>query len=238
MLSFSEWHEQLEMVASMSQWNEQVKLVNIATRLKGEAYAFYQSCTYTQCASYPLLVEQLSKRFTPVQIQSVQSSLFHDRKQRQGEVVDTFAKELRPLYRKAYPPAQRGSEEVETMGLHPELKGKLVGQEGTFDQLLAKDCVEEAKMHHFGGDSGRRSSARSYGGKVIGEVSPGVLHRDHIPAPRIEDKNQQFLLEPVESLLAEKGVLVKTRLVQVDKEGCSTLLMQNHTAEPIWLEEE
>ena len=32
--SFSEWHEQLEMVASMCQWSEQVKLVNIATRLK------------------------------------------------------------------------------------------------------------------------------------------------------------------------------------------------------------
>ena len=28
------------MVASMCQWSEQVKLVNIATRLKGEAYAF------------------------------------------------------------------------------------------------------------------------------------------------------------------------------------------------------
>ena len=56
-------------------------------------------------------------------------------------------------------------------------------------------------------------------------------------AARIEGKNQRFLLEPVESLLAEKSVLVETRLVQVDKEGCSTLLMQNRTAEPIWLEE-
>ena len=53
--SFSEWHEQLEMVASMCQWSEQVKLVTIATRLKGEAYAFYRSCTSTQRASYPLL---------------------------------------------------------------------------------------------------------------------------------------------------------------------------------------
>ena len=30
---------------------------------------------------------------------------------------------------------------------------------------------------------------------------------------------------------------METRLVQVDKEWCSTLLMQNRTAEPIWLEE-
>ena len=49
----------------------------------------------------------------------------------------------------AYLPAQRGSEEAETMEravfanqflavLHPELKGKLAGHEGTFDQLLAR----------------------------------------------------------------------------------------------------
>ena len=75
----------------MCQWSKQVKLVNIATRLNGEDYDFYRSCTSTQRASYPLLVEQLSKRFSPIQIQSGQSSLFHDRKQRQGEVVDTFA---------------------------------------------------------------------------------------------------------------------------------------------------
>ena len=41
----------------------------------------------------------------------------------------------------------------------------------------------------------------------------------------------------MESLLAEKGVLVETGLVQVDKEGRSALLLQNHTAEPICLEE-
>ena len=39
-----------------------------------------------------------------------------------------------------------------------------------------------------------------------------------LAAVRMEGKNQQFLLEPVESLLAEKGVVVETGLVQVDKE--------------------
>ena len=48
--SFREWHEQLEMVASMCQWHETKKLVNIATRLKGEAYALNQSCSSTKCA--------------------------------------------------------------------------------------------------------------------------------------------------------------------------------------------
>ena len=40
-----------------------------------------------------------------------------------------------------------------------------------------------------------------------------------LAAVRTERKDQQFLLEPAESLLAEKGVLVETGLVQVDKRG-------------------
>ena len=54
--------------------------------------------------------------------------------------MDTFAQKLRSLFRMAYPPAQRGNEEAETIkqavlanqflaGLHPELKDKLAGQE-------------------------------------------------------------------------------------------------------------
>ena len=143
-------------------------------------------------------MEQLSKWFTPVQIQSVESNLFYDQKQRHGEPVDTFAQELGSLFRKAYPPAQRKSKEAETMGramlanqflagLHQEVKGRLAGQECTFDQLLARSRFEEAKLCDFGGDSGWRSGVRSYGGEVIGEAAPGVLHRDNIPAPKIED---------------------------------------------------
>ena len=39
--TFSEWHEQLELVASMCQWSDQLKLINVATRLRGAAYAFF-----------------------------------------------------------------------------------------------------------------------------------------------------------------------------------------------------
>ena len=95
--------------------------------------------------------------------------------------MDTFAQELRSLFRKAYPPAQRGSEEAETMGravlanqflagLHPELKGKLAGQEGTFDQLLARARFEEAKLRDFGGDSGRRSRRLSSHPRARGQA--------------------------------------------------------------------
>ena len=52
----------------------------------------------------------------------------------------------------------------------------------------------------------------------------------------IAGKNQQFLLESMESLLADKGVLVESGLAQSDKDGRFTLVLQNHSAEPIHLE--
>ena len=65
-----------------------MKLVNLATRLKGQVYAFYWSCSPAQRASYPVLMEALLHR-------SVQTSQFHKRKQGTSESVDSFAQELR-----------------------------------------------------------------------------------------------------------------------------------------------
>ena len=118
------------------------------------------------------------------------------------ETVDTFAQELWSLFRKAYPPAQRGSEEAETMGravlanqflvgLHPELKGKLAGQEGTFDQLLARARFEEAKLRDFGGDSERRSGVRSYGGESDRQSSPRRFARGSYPSS--QDRGQRVV---------------------------------------------
>ena len=46
-------------------------------------------------------------------------------------------------------------------GLQPELKSKLAGQEGSFDQLLARARFEEAKQREFAAERERRSSSRS-----------------------------------------------------------------------------
>ena len=58
----------------------------------------------------------LEKRFTPVRIQSVQSELFHSRKQQNQEKVDEYAQDLSRLYQKAYPQVQQGTGETEVMG--------------------------------------------------------------------------------------------------------------------------
>ena len=114
--TIDDWLDRFELVAGMCKWSPQVKLVNLATRLGGQAYAFYRSCTPEQRTSYEVLVSELRKRFTPVRIQSVESSHFHERKQGKDESVDCYAQELRRLFEKAYPQTQQGSKEAEEMG--------------------------------------------------------------------------------------------------------------------------
>ena len=132
-------------------------MVNLATSLKGVDYALYRSCTATQRASYLQIVGLLTDQFTPLQTQSIQSSLFSDRKQQPNETVDEYAQDVRHLFFQAYPRAQQETEETETMrqsvsayqfvaGLKSNLKSKVAGVEGTFDQLLVKARFEEAKL--------------------------------------------------------------------------------------------
>ena len=80
--TFQDWIEQFEMVASIGGWDERAKLVNLTTRLRGQAYTFYKSCPDQERRKYTTLVAQLKQRFTPVRLRAVQSSLFHDRKQK------------------------------------------------------------------------------------------------------------------------------------------------------------
>ena len=87
----------------------------------------------------------------------MQSSLFHDYKQKPGESVDHYAQELRLLFYKAYPHAQQGTLETEKLGqsvlvnqfvtgLLGDIKANVVGIEGSFDQLLVRARFEEAKL--------------------------------------------------------------------------------------------
>ena len=155
--TIKEWLEQFEMIAEVCRWDSKAKLVNMVTRLRGEAYAFYKSCSLQQRRSYEEMTSALTKRFTPVRIQAVESGLFHERKQRERESADSYAQALRGLFKKAYPSAQRGSPEAESMGravlasqfasgLLPAIKSKVAGSDGDLETLLAKARFEEAKL--------------------------------------------------------------------------------------------
>ena len=53
----------------------------------------------------------------------------------------------------------------------------------------------------------------------------------------LEGIDQHFLLEPVDSLLADEGIRVKPGVAQTDGDGSFTLVLQNYTGESIYLEE-
>ena len=157
---FQEWLDQFEMVADVCNWSLQARLVNLITRLCGQAYVFFRSCTVEQRTNYSLLVAELQKRFTPVHLTTEHSSLFHDKKQGLTETVDLYAQQLCCLFNKAYPSVQQGTKEAETFGqtvlvnqfvagLLPAIKSKLVGIEGDFSYLLTKARFEEAKLQHL-----------------------------------------------------------------------------------------
>ena len=180
--TFEEWITQFELVAEMHKWNPQAKLIHLITRLRGEAFNFYRSCSKQQKASYDLLVKELTHRFTPVRIQSVQTSLFHDRKQRDHETVDKYAQDLKSLFYKAYPQSQQGNEAAESMGksvlasqfvagLNPVLKPKVAGTEGEFEALLVKARFEEAKLRDLG-PSKKSSESTATPGHSTGPPKP------------------------------------------------------------------
>ena len=105
--TIDEWLERFATLAEECQWTPWAKLLHLTSRLEKQAYAFYRSCSPQKKASYDLLVVELRKRFSPVRIQGVDTSLFHERKQGEGESVDQYAQELRRLHQKAYPESLR-----------------------------------------------------------------------------------------------------------------------------------
>ena len=158
--TIEEWLEQFELVAAVAHWDQSAKLANLVTRLKGSAFAFFRSCPVEQRRSYHTISTELRKRFTPVRIGAVQTSLFHDRKQSDSETVDTYAQDLRHLFHKAYPSSKRGAHEAEAIaqtvltnqfvaGLRSNIKAKVAGTEGTFGELLTKARFEEAKVREL-----------------------------------------------------------------------------------------
>lgn len=97
------------------------------------------------------------KRFMPVQLTAVQTQLFHNGLQGPGESVEHFIQGLRKLFNRAYAQATHEGPQAERMGqillanqfvagLRLELKRKLIGVDGTLEELVLKAPFEEAKV--------------------------------------------------------------------------------------------
>lgn len=204
--SFQDWKDQFELVARVCQWDSQMELANLVTRLRGQAYAFCRSCSPATKASYDALVAELTRRFVPVRIQSVQSSLFYEWKQATGETVEAYTQDLRKLFNRAYPQKQRGTREAETMaqsvlasefaaGLRSAIKMKVAGTEGRFEQLLVKARFEEAKLCDLGDlmpskSFHKPSPKQPAGGSPQGTQQVATSGRDRGPQARFEGRSK------------------------------------------------
>ena len=223
------------MVADVCNWSLQAKLVNLITRLRGQAYAFFRSCTMEQCTNYSLLVAELQKRFTPVHLPTEQSSLFHDKKQGLTETVDQYAQQLRFLFNKAYPSIQQGTKEAETFGqtvlvnqfvagLLPAIKSKLVGIEGDFSHLLTKARFEEAKLQHL--DSVQLTIPVS-ANKVLSNSRSPVNYENQSPF-RLQRSSVRFRTGPIDVTIVGHHRIYLSNVLILLSRGFQRLLYVDH----------
>ena len=134
--------------------------MHLTSNLWDTAISFYQSCSRDIRGQYLLLVTALNTRSTPVRLTAVQTQLFHNRQQQPQESVEQSAQELQKLYNLVYIGAASEGPQAEGMGrtllanqfvtgLRPELKRKLIGVDGSLEELVVKARFEEAKIREF-----------------------------------------------------------------------------------------
>jgi hypothetical protein len=158
-VGFAEWHEHFENAANLAGWDDHWRLVHLTSSLKDTAASFYRSCGSDVRNNYRPLLMALMRRFTPVQLTAVQTQLFHTRLQGDKESVEQFVQDLRKLFNRAYARDGLQAERIGQIllanqfvaGLRPELKRKLIGVDGSLEELVLKARFEEAKGREFAG---------------------------------------------------------------------------------------
>ena len=154
--TFKELIGQLEMVASIGCWDDCTKLDYGGKRMLSTGSALNRKGVATTH-----LLQSLPQELRLFDFKQCKAAVFHDRKQKPNEPVDAYAQELRRLFYLAYPRAQQSLQEVEDMmnlvlvyqfvvGLQQELKVKLAGVDGIFDELWTKARFKEAKIQDLG----------------------------------------------------------------------------------------
>ena len=118
--------------------------------------------------------------------------MFHKRKQKSKESVEEYAQDLSRLYQCAYPNSERGSADAERMGqtvlayqfvagLKPEIRLKVAGHEESFEQLLMKAQIEEAKLHDLQPipENTKQTIEKTLQGRQQPQGIPSADNKDH-----------------------------------------------------------
>ena len=229
--TFLEWVEQFELVAGICGWNDQAKLVNLTTRLRAQAYAFYRTCTPKQRSQYQELKAKLAERFTPVRIQAVHSNLFHH-----GENTSQVTLLV-----------QKGTQLELLLGT--DVLGKLGFQ-------VLQKC-RNGKPHDLLSVEVRQEESTT-GVSVVEEAAPGkvvtvkALKATRIPGRHCQlirvctstsadmGKEDMLLFNPTELEAEDQqsaGTGVTPCLVMPAADGIMVIAVENHNHHPIELEE-
>ena len=170
---FVEWHKHFQNVVNLAGWDDHWRLVHLTSSLKDTAASFYRSCSCEVRNDYRVLLRELKRRITPVQLTAVQTQLFHNRMQGKEGVSGTVCPGPEETHQPCLLPSnprgpasgEDGSDPVSQSicaGLRSELKRKSIGIEGSLEELVLKAHFKEAKGQEFAG-SPRDLLAKSKG---------------------------------------------------------------------------
>ena len=98
-----DWFEEFDTLAILYHWSPQEELVALVSKLKGAALSVYRAASAEEKRSCAAIRRELITQFQPVRIQAIQNNMFRRRTQRQNETVGAYYRDLRELYRRAFP---------------------------------------------------------------------------------------------------------------------------------------
>ena len=97
------WINRFEAIADRRTWSEEVKLDNLLPKLQGKAGDFvFMQLSKDTLSCYRELVKELNSRFRVVETEKTFASKFSQRVQKEGEMAEEYATDLKRLYAKAY----------------------------------------------------------------------------------------------------------------------------------------
>lgn len=111
-VEWSDYLKHFEMVAAWNDWNEDEKVMQLGMSLQGEAQKVLNDLSkYLPLNDYDTLVNELSKRFNPVDRETAYRIEFRNRIRQNGETPMQFGYALQRLATKAFPNIDRIAQE-------------------------------------------------------------------------------------------------------------------------------
>ena len=103
--SWSDYLVQFQIAARLNHWSEEEKAMELATSLVGQARGVLSDMSEQDRLDYGALVQKLSLRFEPVDLEGMYQSQLRGRKHKHNESLPELAQDIGKLTRQAFPTA-------------------------------------------------------------------------------------------------------------------------------------